>query len=213
MKKEIEIILNSTHDAMIAVDKEGFITLFNKASERLTKLKSKNVLGKHITKVVETTRLPYILETGDSELNRKQPLGDINIITNRMPVKNEQGEIIGAVAVFRDITEIVELAEEITNLKEMEIMFRAIFNSTQDAISVVDQDGIGVLVNPAYTRLTGLGVRDVIGKHCTVDIAEGESIHLKVINTKEPIKGARIRVGPGKKDVIIDAAPILVRGN
>ncbi len=212
MKKEIEIILNSTHDAMIAVDKEGFITLFNKASERLTKLKSKNVLGKHITKVVETTRLPYILETGDSELNRKQPLGDINIITNRMPVKNEQGEIIGAVAVFRDITEIVELAEEITNLKEMEIMFRAIFNSTQDAISVVDQDGIGVLVNPAYTRLTGLGVRDVIGKHCTVDIAEGESIHLKVINTKEPIKGARIRVGPGKKDVIIDAAPILVRG-
>lgn len=212
MKKEIEIILNSTHDAMIAVDKQGTITLFNKAAEKLTKLKSRNVLGKYVSDVIKTTRLPYILETGESELNRKQPLGDINIITNRMPVKNEEGEIIGAVAVFRDITEIVELAEEITNLKEMEIMFRAIFNSTQDAISVVDQDGIGVLINPAYTRLTGLGVKDVVGKHCTVDIAEGESIHLKVLNSKKSVKGVRIKVGPNKKDVIVDAAPILVRG-
>ncbi len=212
MKKEIEIILNSTHDAMIAVDGKGIITLFNKAAEKLTKLKAEGVIGRYVADVIETTRLPYILKTGKSELNRKQPLGDINIITNRMPVKDEKGNIIGAVAVFRDITEILELAEEITNLKEMQSMFRAIFNSTQDAISVVDQNGIGVLVNPAYTRLTGLAVKDVVGKYCTVDIAEGESIHLKVLRTKESVKGARLRVGPNKKVVIVDAAPIIVRG-
>lgn len=212
MKKEIEIILNSTHDAMIAVDDKGIITLFNKAAEKLTKLKAEGVIGRYVADVIETTRLPYILKTGKSELNRKQPLGDINIITNRMPVKDEKGNIIGAVAVFRDITEILELAEEITNLKEMQSMFRAIFNSTQDAISVVDQNGIGVLVNPAYTRLTGLAVKDVVGKYCTVDIAEGESIHLKVLRTKESVKGARLRVGPNKKVVIVDAAPIIVRG-
>jgi len=212
MKKEIEIILNSTHDAMIAVDKNGIITLYNKAAEELTKFKAEDVLGKHIKDIIETTRLPYILETGKSELNRKQPLGDINIITNRMPVRNEDGEIIGAVAVFRDITEVLELAEEITNLKEMQSMFMAIFNSTQDAISVVDQDGIGVLINPAYTSLTGLGAKDVIGKHCTVDIAEGESIHLKVLRSKKSIKGVKIKVGPYRKEVIVDAAPILVKG-
>lgn len=212
MKKEIEIILNSTHDAMIAVDSKGIITLYNKAAERLTKHDVDDVIGKHITDVVETTRLPYILKTGESELNRKQPLGDINIVTNRMPVRDENGKIIGAVAVFRDITEIVDLAEEITDLKEMKIMFEAIFNSTQDAISVVDQNGIGVLVNPAYTRLTGLSKEDMIGKHCSVDISEGESIHLKVLKSKAPIKGARIKVGPKRKDVIIDAAPMLVGG-
>ncbi len=212
MKKEVEIILDSTHDAMIAVDKKGIITLYNRAAEKLTKKNAKEVLGKHITDVIHTTRLPYILKTGESELNRKQPLGDINIVTNRMPVKDEKGEIIGAVAVFRDITEILDLADEITNLKEMQSMFRAIFNSTQDAISVVDQNGIGVLVNPAYTRLTGLSVKDVIGKFCTVDIAEGESIHLKVLETKKSVKGTRLKVGPNKKDVIVDAAPIIVKG-
>ena len=212
MKKEIEIILNSTHDAMIAVDSKGIITLYNKAAERLTKHNADDVIGKHITDVIKTTRLPYILETGESELNRKQPLGDINIVTNRMPVRDENGNIIGAVAVFRDITEIVDLAEEITDLKKMKIMLEAIFNSTQDAISVVDQNGIGVLINPAYTRITGLSKEDVIGKLCSVDISEGESIHLKVLKSKEPIKGARIKVGPKRKDVIIDAAPMLVGG-
>ncbi len=212
MKKEIEIILNSTHDAMIAVDSKGIITLFNRAAEKLTKQNADGVIGMHIADVIETTRLPYILETGESELNRKQPLGDINIITNRMPVRDEAGNIIGAVAVFRDITEVLDLAEEITDLKEIKAKFEAIFNSTQDAISVVDQNGMGVLINPAYTRLTGLSEQDVIGNHCSVDISEGESIHLKVLETKKPIKAARIKVGPKKKDVIIDAAPILVRG-
>lgn len=212
MRKELEIILNSTHDAMIAVNKDGIITLFNKAAEQLTKYNKDIALGKPIEEVVETTRLKYILETGESEINRRQPLGDINIITNRMPVRDEDGKIIGAVAVFRDVTEVVELAEEIIDLKQMSAMFEAIINSTQDAISVVDENGIGVLVNPAYTRITGLPKSEVLNKHCDVDISEGESIHMKVLKTLEPVKGARIKVGPKRKEVIIDAAPIIVKG-
>ncbi len=212
MERELEVILDSTHDAMIAVDSKGFITLFNKAAKRLTKLEHMEVIGKHITEVVHNTRLPYVLQTGKSELNRKQPLRDISIITNRMPVKDDNRNIIGAVAVFRDITELKDLAEEITNLKEIQSMLQAIFHSTQDAISVVDENGIGMLINPAYSRLTGLTEKDIIGQICTVDIAEGDSIHLQVINTKKPIKNARLKVGPLKKQVIADAAPILVDG-
>ena len=212
MKRELEVILDSTHDAMIAVDNKGFITLFNKAAKKLTKLENVEIIGKHISEVVENTRLPYVLQTGESELNRKQPLGDISIITNRMPVKDDDRNIIGAVAVFRDITEVKELAEEITNLKEIQSMLQAIFHSTQDAISVVDENGIGVFINPAYTKLTGLTDKEIIGKICTVDIAEGDSIHLKVIKTKEPVKNARLKVGPLRKDVLADAAPMIVDG-
>lgn len=212
MKRELEVILDSTHDAMIAVDKHGIITLFNRAAKKLTKLEGIHVLGKHITEVVPNTRLPYILETGVSELNRQQALGEITIVTNRMPVKDDHGEIIGAVAVFRDITEVLELAEQITNLKEMQSMLQAIFHSTQDAISVVDDKGIGVMVNPAYTKLTGLPEKDIIGQMCTVDIAEGDSIHLEVLRTKMPVKNARLKVGPGRKEVVADAAPIIVDG-
>ncbi|QEK13154.1 sigma-54-dependent transcriptional regulator [Crassaminicella thermophila] len=212
MKRELEVILDSTHDAMIAVDNEGIITLFNKAAKKLTKLEGVDVIGKYITDVVANSRLPYILKTGESELNRKQPLGHVSIITNRMPVKDDFGKVIGAVAVFRDITEIKELAEEITNLKEIQSMLQAIFHSTEDAISVVDENGIGVMVNPAYTRLTGLSKEQIIGKICTVDIAQGESIHLKVLKTKKPVKNARLKVGPARKTVLADAAPIIVDG-
>ena len=212
MERELEVILDSTHDAMIAVDKRGIITLFNRAAKRLTKLEGEPVLGKPIADVVINTRLPYILETGESELNQKQILGEITIVTNRMPVKDDNGEIIGAVAVFRDITEVLELAEQITDLREMQSMLQAIFHSTQDAISVVDDQGIGVMINPAYTKLTGLPEKDILGQLCTVDIAEGESIHLKVIKTREPIKNARLKVGPWRKEVIADAAPIIVDG-
>ncbi|MBS4538274.1 sigma 54-interacting transcriptional regulator [Clostridium sp. D2Q-11] len=212
MRKELEVILNSTHDAMIAVNKYGIITLFNKAAEDLTGINKDYALGREVEKVILNTRLMYILRTGDFELNKQQDLGNIKIITNRMPVKNEKQEIIGAVAVFRDITEIKDLVSQVTNLKEIQSMLEAVFYSTQDAISVVDQNGINLMINPAYTRLTGLSQRDVIGKIATADIAEGESIHLKVLETKKPVKNARIKVGPTRKEVIATAAPIMVDG-
>lgn len=212
MKRDIELILNSTHDAMIGVDTEGIITLFNNAAEKLTGINSEAAIGKPVVDVVNDTRLPYILETGVSELNRQQNLGNIKIVTNRMPVKDKKGRIIGAVAVFRDITDIIQLAEEITNLKEMQSMLAAIFYATQDAISVVDQNGLGVMINPAYTRITGLSEKDVIGKPATVDIAEGESLHMQVIKTKKPVKGALLKVGPVRKEVLVNAAPIIVDG-
>lgn len=212
MERGIQLILNSTHDAMIAVDTKGIITLFNTAAERLTGVKIEDAIGRYVGDKVADTRLPHILRTGKSELNRQQNLGKIKIVTNRMPVRDDSGKIIGAIAVFRDITEVIELANEITNLKEIYSMLEAIFNATQDAISVVDQGGNGVMINPAYTRITGLAEKDVIGKPATVDIAEGESIHMKVIKTKEPVKGAFLKVGPNHKEVLVNAAPIIVDG-
>ncbi len=166
MERGIQLILNSTHDAMISVDLDGIITVFNTAAEKLTGIKDKDAMGRYVGDVVMDTRLPFILETGESELNRQQNLGNIKIITNRMPVKDDNGNMIGAIAVFRDITEVIKLAEEITNLKEMQSMLEAIFNAAQDAISVVDQNGDGVMINPAYTRITGLAEKDVIRQAC-----------------------------------------------
>ena len=212
MKKELDVILSSTNDAMIAVDKDGLITLFNRAAEKITGFQESAVIGRHIEEVVRSTRLPYILKTGESELNQKQPLGNTVIITSRMPVKDEQGNVIGAVAVFRDISELLDLTHEIYKIKEIQSLLEAIFNSTQDAISVCDEKGVHVLINPAYTRLTGLTQKEIIGKHAAVDIVEGESIHMQVIATKLPVKNARLKVGPNGREVLADAAPIIVDG-
>ena len=50
-KREIEIILDSTHDGMIAVNNAGVVTLFNRAAERITGLKAASVLGRPAIKI------------------------------------------------------------------------------------------------------------------------------------------------------------------
>ncbi|MGV8154920.1 MAG: sigma 54-interacting transcriptional regulator [Alkaliphilus sp.] len=212
MKKEIDVFLSSTKDAMMAIDINGKITLFNRTAEAITKLKSADVIGQPVEKVIKSTRLPYILKTGETELNRRQPLGDTTIITSRMPVKDENGTVFGAVAVFRDISEIIDLNDEIYELKEMQCLLEAIFDATQDAITVCDENGKYVMVNPAYTKLSGLKQEDVIGKVVDFDIAEGKSVHEQVLEAKKPIKSVRMKVGTYHREVLAEAAPIIVNG-
>ena len=64
------------------------------------------------------------------------------------------------------------LLKEINKQKEILSTLRAIINSTDDAISVVNEKGIHTIVNDAYTRLIGLTELDVLGKSSNVDIAE-----------------------------------------
>ncbi|ADL07591.1 sigma-54 interaction domain-containing protein [Thermosediminibacter oceani] len=205
-------IIDSIQDGIIAVDLAERIIIINRSAEKLLKIDRDAALGKPVGDVVPNTGLPVVLRTGQPELNQFQQLEDTTIVTNRMPVFDSSGKITAAVAVFRDITEVKHLAEEVTNLRELHSLLEAIINSTQDAISVVDSEGRGILINKAYTRIVGLTKEDVIGKPATVDIAEGESVHYQVLRTGEPIKGVPMRVGPNRKEVIVHAAPIIVGG-
>jgi len=210
--RELEIILDSTHDGILAVNEAGIVTLFNKAAERITGLRHDAVVGRRAADVIPNTRLPVILKEGKPEINREQNLGNTIIITSRMPLRDESGAIIGAVAVFRDITEIRELTEKITGLWNVRSLLEAVIESTADAISVADEHGNNIIVNPAYTRITGLPKEAVLSKPATVDIAEGDSMHLKVLRTGNPVRNVRMKVGPAKKEVIVNVAPILVAG-
>ncbi|HER24225.1 MAG TPA: PAS domain S-box protein [Candidatus Atribacteria bacterium] len=103
--------------------------------------------------------------------------------------------------------------QEIATQKEIQSTLKAIIHATDDAISVVDEKGLHTIINPAYTRLTGLTEEDVLGKPPTIDIAdEGESMHLKVLRTKKSVHGVRMRVGPNRKEVIVNVAPVVVEG-
>lgn len=37
-------------------------------------------------------------------------------------------------------------------------------------------------------------------------------MHLKVLGTRRPVRGVRMKVGPNKKDVIVNVAPVIVDG-
>lgn len=91
-----------------------------------------------------------------------------------------------------------------------DVMLKAIIHSSNDAISVVDENGKGLLINPAYTKLTGLNEKEILGKPATTDIYQGESMHLHVLKTKRPVRGVTMLVGPTKKEVVVNVAPIIV---
>lgn len=212
-QNELDIIINSTYDGMIAVNQEGLITLFNRAAERMVGLKADEVVGKKAADAIPNTRLDIVLQTGQQEINQEQILSnDIRIITNRVPVINEEGEITGAVAVFRDITDLQTLTDELTELKKTQSLLEAIINSSDDAISVVDENGLGLMINPAYTRLIGLRAQDIIGQPADVDIYEGESMHMQVIRTGKAVRGTAMKVGKQRKDVLVNVAPVIVEG-
>lgn len=216
MKEQFTLntILDSTHDALIAVDEAGLITVFNRSAERIMELDRSQVLGTKAKDSIPNTRLHLILQSGEMELNREQILhNQKRIITNRVPVLDSQGRIVGAVAVFRDISDVMALAEQITDLKGVQTFLEAVINSSEDAISVVDSRGYGMMINPAYTRLTGLTPEDIIGKPADVDISEGESMHMLVLKTQKPVRGVHMKVGPKKKDVVVNVAPVIVDGH
>ncbi len=206
-----ELIFDSVEEGMIGIDDQGIVNLFNKSAEKMTRISVGNAIGKHVHEVISSSELPRVFDSGRVELNKELTLeSGTKVVTSRYPMINEEGKQVGAVAVFKDISEVVRLAEEITNLTEIQKMLEAIIHSSDDAISVVDEEGKGILINPAYTRITGFSESEVIGKPATADISEGESIHLKVLQTRKPIRGVNLRVGKQKKDVIVNVAPIIV---
>lgn len=94
------------------------------------------------------------------------------------------------------------------NLEETNSLFKTIIDSIQDAISVVNQHGEQILVNRAYTEITGLTEEDVLHKPATVDIAEGESMHYQVLKTGKPVTNVPLKVGRNRRDVLVSCAPL-----
>src|SRR5690606_8280633 len=152
-----KMIFDSLDEGMIGTDGDGVIRFFNRSASLITGTPVRSALGRHILDVIPDSNLLHVAKTGIPELNRELTLTNgTRVVTSRRPINDPAGNRAGAFAVFRDITGVVELAEEITNLKEIQSMLEAIIHSSDDAISVVDENGRGIMINPAYTRLTGL---------------------------------------------------------
>ncbi len=92
------------------------------------------------------------------------------------------------------------------------LLLQAIIDSLSDAVSVVDETGKGIMINRAYKRITGMTEDQVLHKPATADIAEGESVHLKVLKTGQAIKGVRMKVGPLRREVIVSCDPLYIGG-
>ena len=207
------LIFNSTNDGMIVIDNEENVMILNKSAEKMIGIQKNEGIGKPITDIISASLLPRVLRTRKAECNQELLLNNgLKVISTRIPIIDEHDHLIGGISIFKDITEAVGLAEQITDLREIQTKLQAIFTSSDEAISVVDEHGCGIMVNPAYTRITGLTEEQVIGRPATTDISEGESVHMKVLLTRRAVRGVQMRVGTNQKEVIVNGAPIIVDG-
>ncbi|WP_051284193.1 PAS domain-containing hybrid sensor histidine kinase/response regulator [Desulforegula conservatrix] len=88
------------------------------------------------------------------------------------PIRGSGGDIIGFVAVKRDVTEEYRLNEQ---LKISERQFRTIFDHTPYSITISRmRDQKYVAVNPAFINYTGFAYEDVIG-HTSEDLGVNAS--------------------------------------
>ncbi len=119
----LETILNSTYDGIVLVDCDGIITKINKAYQEFLGISEGEAVGRHVTKVIENTRMHIVVETGKSEIGHTQRIHGKEMVVMRIPIFKE-GQVVGAVGkvMFRDVRELKSLAENL-NLIENELKY------------------------------------------------------------------------------------------
>lgn len=156
--REKDIILKSTREGIMAVDLKGNINLMNDSAKKILNCEHHNLIGMDIIKVFPTTKLIRILHTGEAEYDREQLINNARILTNRIPIY-ENGKLIGALATFKDLSDVVELAEEITGVRQIVKSLRATTHEFMNKLHLIH----GLIELEEYDKtkeyIRGLGLR------------------------------------------------------
>jgi len=189
ISSELDAIINSTHNMIVSVDKQSRIRVFNRAAEKLLKQKAENVKGKLIDDVYPTSRLTNIIKSGQVETLQKIMLNNHYFISNRSPIIKD-GEIIGAVGVLQDISELEELSRELKYVKELNEELDAIIESSYDGLYITDGNGMTLRLNQAFEMITGVNGREFLGRYVDDIAQEGivsESVSSLALARKETV--------------------------
>lgn len=124
LPSQTAIILDSIADGVFTVDLDWRITFFNRAAEEITGISADEALGRPCCEVFRANVcetacvLNHTLETGKQVVCRpiailKADGKEIPITVSTALLKDEQGEIIGGVETFRDLSLVEDLRREI----------------------------------------------------------------------------------------------------
>lgn len=161
-------IVDSSDDAIISKDLNGFVTSWNLAAERIFGYPASEMIGLSITKLIpvdlageEAHILPTLrrgervkyLET--KRLHKHGGLVDVSLTIS--PIKDAAGNIIGVSKIARDITDQIEAEKQ-------RAMLSAIVSYSDDAIISKDLSSIVTSWNGAAERLFGYTAEEMIGE-------------------------------------------------
>ncbi len=169
-------VIDSMANGLIAIDREGTIFVFNDAAERLLGMEKGKALGKNLLSIVPNSGLVNVLRTGEAETGRPQAVGARTVIANRAPMFRD-GELIGAVSVFQDVTEMEKMSRELDSTRALVRTLEEVLGGAGEWMVVVDANGIVTMISEEYAEFNGTTVADAVGKHAT-QVIENTRMHV-----------------------------------
>lgn len=166
--RRLAAIVESSDDAIVSKDLNGIVTSWNHSAERIFGYTPEEMVGQPITILIPPERPdeePAILERlrrGERidhyetvRLRKDGTRRDISVTIS--PIRDEEGRVIGASKVARDVTHQKQATLESARLA-------AIVESSDDAIVSKDLNGIVTSWNRAAERIFGYTAEEMIGQ-------------------------------------------------
>jgi PAS domain S-box-containing protein len=175
-------LLAQSADGILAFDRECRYTFWNRAMERISGLSAGEVLGRSAFEV-----FPFLTEIGEDHYFHRALAGEEVWSQGRRytvpgprrtgyfdasygPLRDEAGDILGGVAIVRDVTE-QKLADE--RLKETEARFRTMADVAPVLLWMSDPNGLCTFFNQTWLDFTGRSLEDEWG------IGWAEGVHFE----------------------------------
>jgi len=168
-------------DGVMVLDHDGRLVAFSEGAERITGYASSEVIGEMCRDVFRSNRCgdacpaEKTVDSGIALSNCRCRVlcrddSEIEISLNTSPLKGAGGDTVGVVVVFRNLNEMVEMMERLTELSREMIREKerseAIVNSIADGVITVSKDLLITSFNRSAEEVTGFAAEEVIGKAC-----------------------------------------------
>lgn len=184
-EQSLSVTLDSIGDGVVATDERGLITRMNPAAEAMTGWSLDDAMGRpfaevfHLTDTNTRQLLPDLARQAIADGNRSGGARTLVLLSEKgmewpvadstSPIRNANGEVIGAVLVLRDRS--AEWAALVA-LRESEERFRATFELAPVGIAHLSLDGRFLRVNRAFCEILGYTAEQLIGADFT-QVARG----------------------------------------
>jgi len=121
--RTLEEVLAGAGEWMVVVDGNGRVTMISEEYAEFNGTTVAQAAGKHVTEVIENTRMHIVARTGKAEIGERQTIRGRELIVNRIPLRDGD-RVIGAYGrvVFKTVEQLRELASKM-NLLESKVKY------------------------------------------------------------------------------------------